>query len=572
MSDQLSLPSTWVPQDPYSGPGLRNLEDLKLDGNEGSMPPKDLLVRLSEEDQSVLRDYPNLEGLEIDIADWIGVDREQIVVTSGADDALDRVCRSYLRPGRQMVLPIPAFEMMYRFAAKTGGEIKTVPWENNFPTEAVIAALDKDVALVTIISPNNPTGLVATPEDLRRISESASRAIVILDHVYVDYAEDDLTDLAVQLKNVVTIRSFSKAWGLAGCRVGYAIAPKDIANVLRNAGSPFPVSGLSIAAVSLQIQESQVLLDEHVNRICTERDVLTEILTRLSVKPVPSQGNFVFADFGERANLVYDGLASLGILVRRFPHRPEIATGIRITVPENSEDMERLKAGLETVLAPEGILFDLDGVLADVEESYRRCVLETAQSFGITITRNDLEDAVLAGDANNDWVLTQRIMKSRGVEAPLDEITRQFQEIYIGTLDNPGLREYEKLLVNRNLLEQLSARLPLGIVTGRPQAEARWFLEKNDISELFAAVVCMEDAKIKPDPEPVRVALTRLGIERAWMVGDTPDDLRAAKAAGVLPVGIVAPGDNPTKTFEALNDAGAAIILDDITNLEELIL
>ena len=572
MSGRPSLPSTWIPKDEYRGPGPRDPGVLKLDGNEGAAPSASVLAELAQGDVSVLRDYPDPRGLEADIADWLGVDPGRVVVTAGADDALDRVCRAYLRPGRRIVLPVPAFEMMYRFAAAAGGEVKRVPWEGDFPTDAVIAALDEDVSVVTVISPNNPTGRVATAEDLKRVADAASGAIVLFDHVYVDYADEDLTELAMGFGNVVTVRTFSKAWGLAGCRVGYAIASQEVANVLRNTGTPFPVAGLSIAAVRAQLKGGRTLLDEHVSRTRGERDALGDTLARLGASPAPSQGNFVFADFGERSDLVFDGLASLGIRIRRFPHRPEIRTGIRITVPQGVEEMVRLRSGLDTVLAPEALLFDLDGVLADVEDSYRRCVVETAGSFGVPITRGDLETAVLAGDANNDWVLTRRILEARGVEVPLDEVTERFQAIYLGTPQKRGLRESERLLVGRDVLARLAARLPLGIVTGRPKDEAAWFLEKTGITDLFGAVVCMEDAPLKPDPEPVRVALARLGVQLAWMVGDTPDDLRAAKAAGVLPVGIVAPGDDPANAASALRDAGAATVLGDVTNLEELLL
>jgi HAD superfamily phosphatase len=113
--------------------------------------------------------------------------------------------------------------------------------------------------------------------------------------------------------------------------------------------------------------------------------------------------------------------------------------------------------------------------------------------------------------------------------------------------------------------------LPLAVVTGRPRAEARWFLERVGIAELFRVVVCMEDAARKPDPAPVRLALARLGVRRAWMVGNTPDDVRAAAAADVVPLGIVAPGDDLDATAAALADAGAARVLDQLSDLEELL-
>ena len=121
------------------------------------------------------------------------------------------------------------------------------------------------------------------------------------------------------------------------------------------------------------------------------------------------------------------------------------------------------------------------------------------------------------------------------------------------------------------MLERLAKRLPLAVVTGRPRDEARWFLEREGLAPLVRAVVCMEDAARKPDPAPVRLALTRLGVRRAWMVGNTPDDIRAATGASVVPLGIVAPGDDLTATAAALTDAGAARVLDQLTDLEELL-
>lgn len=571
MNDIGSLPSTWVPTDPYRGPSACVPDELKLDGNVGSVVPPELLEQVSRLDPSLMRDYPDARPLEAVIAEGIGVNASRVVVTAGADDALDRVCRAFLRPGRSLVLPIPSFEMLYRFVESTGAEVKTVPWEDEFPTLEVLRAVDEDVAVIAIISPNNPTGSVATAQDLKRVSAGAPGAIVLLDHVYVDYADQDLTTLATRLDNVVTVRTFSKAWGLAGCRVGYAVASEAVANLLRNVGNPFPVAGPSLALVQARLQDARAGVDEHVRRVRSGRKTLTDTLTALGVAPTPSQGNFVLADLGARATLLHDGLASLGIRVRRFPLRPEIANSIRVTVPQNDAEMARLSLGLKTVLAPEALLFDLDGVLADVEGSYRRCVLQTAQTFGVDLTRVDVERIVMAGGANNDWEVTQRLLAAQGVDVDLDTVIERFQEIYLGTPQTPGLREHERLLSGRDVLERLAARLPLGIVTGRPRLEAEWFLERTGVADLFAVVVCMEDSALKPDPAPVRLALTRLGVTRAWLVGDTPDDLAAARGAGALPVGIVAPHDDPTLAVASFRATGVATVLDSLTDLEALL-
>jgi len=578
-TDRGPLPSTWIPRDLYQGPAQAEPGVLKLDANEGNPPPRELLEGLAAADVSVLRDYPDARPLESEIAERLGVDPERVVVTAGADEALDRVFRAYLAPGRRVVLPVPAFEMMYRYAAVVGGEILPVPWTDTFPTDEVIAALDDSVSLVVMISPNNPTGRTATANDLERVAEAASKvdsgaafgAMVILDHAYVEYSDEDLTSVAGRFDNVVTVRTFSKAWGLAGCRVGYAIASPEVATILRNVGSPFPVAGLSLAAVRAQMSTGDAALEEHVTAIRTGRGRLTDTLDRLGIETCPAQGNFVLADFGAACDFVADGLNALRVRVRRFPHRPEISNALRITVPDQVVPLERLLVALETCIAPEALLFDLDGVIADVEESYRRCVLETAETFGVEVTREELATMVLAGDANNDWVLTQRILASRGIEVSLDDVTKAYQEVYLGTSTSPGLRESERMLVPVDVLSRLAERLPLGIVTGRPREEAEWFLDKQELTNLFHTVICMEDGPLKPDPAPVQLARSRLTVKRAWMVGDTPDDIRAAGAAGVLPIGIVAPGPDPTASAAALRESGAATVLGAVEDLLELL-
>ena len=117
---------------------------------------------------------------------------------------------------------------------------------------------------------------------------------------------------------------------------------------------------------------------------------------------------------------------------------------------------------------------------------------------------------------------------------------------------------------------QLKQSVALGIVTGRPRADALRFLRQHDLESLFDAIVCMEDAPAKPSAEPVRQALRQLGVRRAWLAGDTPDDIVAARDAGVLPLGILAPGDGK-EAADALRAAGTGRILNALTELSELI-
>lgn len=213
------------------------------------------------------------------------------------------------------------------------------------------------------------------------------------------------------------------------------------------------------------------------------------------------------------------------------------------------------------------VLFDMDGVLADVSRSYRRAILETAESFGISVTAADVARAKAAGHASCDWRLTRGLLAERGVDVPLKEVTERFEALYQGVGERDGLWRTETLLPQRGLLERLAARTRLAVVTARPRPDAERFLATQGIDDLVRVLVTREDAPAKPDPGPLQFALERLGAGRAWMVGDTPDDCRAARAANVLPLGIVPPGGDATAVAPTLIAAGAGRVLPSVAAL-----
>ena len=176
------------------------------------------------------------------------------------------------------------------------------------------------------------------------------------------------------------------------------------------------------------------------------------------------------------------------------------------------------------------------------------------------------------GDANNDWIVSQRLLSHRGIETSLAEVTQRFEQIYQGDSRTPGLHQTERMIPSFSLLSELCQRLPSAIVTGRPRKDAEAFLTRFGLKELFSAVIVMEDAPLKPNPAPVKLALSRLNVKRAWMIGDTVDDVRAARQSAVIPLGVSAPADPaPNRARSQLLAAGAARVLVDLDDLLELL-
>ncbi len=542
--------------------------DLWLAGNEGR-PPARLDAPLPAEE---LGRYPSSSALEALVAERFAVDPARTLVTAGADDGLLRLALAFLAPGRELVLPTPTFEMIPRYAALAGGDVVEVPWEDGaaYPVESVLAAITPRTSLIAVVSPNNPTGAVASPEDLRRLSEAAPDALLIVDQAYAEFADGDLTAPALELPNAVVLRTMSKAYGCAGLRVGFALGSPEVIETLRAAGNPYPVSASALAAAAVRLGDD---VGATVGRVRRERAALLATLEELGVSAEPSQGNFVFLR-SPRAVQVRDLMAGLGIAVRAFPGVPELADALRITLPGDAASFTRLDRAIRAAFAPEALLFDLDGVLADVSGSYRAAIRETAASFGVALGDDDIADAKAAGDANDDWRLTWRLLMGRGVDCSLEEVTSRFEALYQGTAEAPGLRRTERLLLDRGALAALAASRPLAVVTGRPRIDARRFLEEQGIADLFAVVITRDDAPLKPDPEPVRRAMAALGVRTAWMLGDTRDDVESARAAGAIPIGVLPPGGaDPDR--RALKDqlcaAGAGVCLDRTPQLQELL-
>lgn len=538
--------------------------DLDLSGTE--LPPLDASALAGTLGAAAnMAGYPDVTPLAERLAARFSLATDRVLVTTGSDDALVRAFRIALEPGREALLTDPTFEMLPRFARLTGATVRTVPWPGAvFPVDAMIAAITPATGALAVVTPNNPTGAVATATELRRLALAAPQALLVVDCAYAEFADRDPTPELLDLPNVVVTRTFSKAWGLPALRIGVALGGAGVIAAMRRAGIPYPASAPAVAAACATLDTAQAPMERRVAAIRSARERLSATMDRNGLQPITSQADFV-CTASPRARWLRDGLAGLGVAARWLPGTPD---RIRITTPVDDAQLARLTQAIDTAMQPEAILFDLDGVLADVSGSYRATIIATAARFGAAVTADQVAARKAAGDANDDWRVTRDLIVANGTDAALDEVTHAFEAIYQGSETSPGLRATETLIPSREWLRQLATRMPLGVVTGRPRTDAERFLSEQQVADCFAAVICREDAPLKPDPAPVQLALKMLGVRRAWMIGDTPDDLRAARAAGVVPIGIPAPGDTSATTRDALAATGAARVLASLEDLD----
>ncbi|MCB9666762.1 MAG: imidazoleglycerol-phosphate dehydratase HisB [Myxococcales bacterium] len=332
-------------------PGFPKDPDLlRLDANEGMAPPHTLLERLLNASTEVLRRYPSAADLEQALSKRFGLEAEQVLVTAGGDDALYRAFRAMLDPSREVILTLPSYEMLDRYAMLTGATTHVMGWlKGEYPVNDALSHINERTRLIVVVSPNNPTGGVITIKGLERLALAAPHALILVDLAYTEFADIDLSAACLRFPNVLSVRTFSKAWGLAGLRVGYAVGAPSVINWLRAVGGPYAVSRLSLQLMMWRLEQPEDEVYAYINRVRQEREALFTLLAELGTEPVPSQANFVLTRVKDAQGL-HQALLEQGISVRYFKTRPALKDYIRITCPGVPEDFERVLHALRHAL------------------------------------------------------------------------------------------------------------------------------------------------------------------------------------------------------------------------------
>jgi histidinol-phosphate aminotransferase len=337
-------------------PPLAGRTGLRLDFNESTVgcSPR-VLARLQSLDSELLARYPEREPVESEIAGFLGLDPAQVLLTNGVDEGIHLLCSTYLDPGDEALIVVPTFAMYAIFAQAEGARVVEVRAGDNFtfPSKDLLAQLSRRTRLIAVANPNNPTGAAVAGNVLIQIAQAAPQAAVLVDEAYFEFHGETLIDHTRQIQNLFVARTFSKAYGLAGLRIGVlAGEPRQMAMV-RRVASPYNVNAAALAVLPEALQD-QEYVGRYVAQVLGNRERLQQELGALGLHYWPSHANFVLVRIGSAHTEFVRALRNRGILVRDRHTDPGCEGCVRLTVGSD-EHTQTLIGALRDVVEQLGL-------------------------------------------------------------------------------------------------------------------------------------------------------------------------------------------------------------------------
>lgn len=539
---------------------------LKLDSNESDFGPSSAVINaLREVIPSDVQYYPMYGKLLQKLADFHGVDIENIILTAGADEAIASILGTFLEYGQTVLTVMPSFVMPKIYSKINGLNYLEIPYTEKwqFPEKEFFSSIEK-ADFINLTTPNSPTGEVIERSVIEEIVKKAGKRGVLIDETYGNYSGVTNLDLIKNMDNVFIVRSFSKDFALAGLRLGYVISDSENIKELRKYLSPYNVSTLTVKAGIAALDDISYF--ENVKlEMENSKKVLADGLEKLGAKIYPSKTNFLCFDFGKKSEFIYHTLVKNKIKVKYFGQTPMLENCFRIAVPKLINTQKVLKA-LE--IKPT-IVFDMDGVLVDASGSYRVAVKNTFHHFSNKeISFEEISAAKKLGGLNNDWDLTDYLLKKYGFEVNYDEIVGVFQSHYEKLADTEGM------LVNKSFFDELAPNYNLVIFTGRLKEEAYFTLNKHGLTDYFNPIITMHEVGLdhqKPDCRGLEIIKDKIITDKIYYLGDTVDDMTCAITANVNGIGVLPPQDKSEDLKNVLKSKNAMVVLNQVTDLAKFL-
>jgi histidinol-phosphate aminotransferase len=345
MKSQLPIRQAILERRTYEAPAEGRLGKIRLDFNENTTGCSPAVLRaLARITPQEFAMYPEYQVATKRLARYFRVRPEDLMLTNGGDDALRIFFDAFVDAGSHILICEPTFPM-YRYYAEIAGariDVERYGSGMEFPLDAVLRALRKKPRVLFIANPNNPTGTLLPPSDIRKILKVASHTAVVMDEAYAEFSGATVVPWINKYSNLFITRTFSKAAGLAALRLGAVLANEKSLALLRRAMPPFPLNIAALVAAQAAVNDTAATR-RYVNTVKRLRSWFSDELKKLGVTVYPSAGNFLLANFGPTGPALFKKLERQGILLRERSH--DLGPGfVRITIGTEKEMRQLLKA------------------------------------------------------------------------------------------------------------------------------------------------------------------------------------------------------------------------------------
>jgi len=315
-------------------PPLAGREGLRLDFNESTIGcSQRVLARLRSLDAETLARYPERKPVEREVANFLGLGEAQVLLTNGVDEAIHLLCSTYLDSGDEAIIVAPTFAMYAIFAKAEGARVVQILADDTFafPSAKLLSQINPRTRLIAVANPNNPTGAAVACDVLLQVARAAPQAAVLVDEAYFEFHGETIVNFSSWPENLFVARTFSKAYGLAGLRIGILAGDAGQMSMVRRVASPYNVNAVALAVLPEALRD-QEYIQRYVAEVLRGRDVLEQELGTLGLHYWPSRANFVLLRVGPAHAEFIQALRERGILVRDRNSDPGCEGCVRLTV------------------------------------------------------------------------------------------------------------------------------------------------------------------------------------------------------------------------------------------------
>ena len=315
-------------------PPLADRDGLRLDFNENTFAPSPRVQAVLQNiTPGSLTKYPDRGPVERIAAQHFGLAPDSVLLTNGVDEAIHLVCETYLEPTDEVIVVTPAFSMYALCAEATGSTVRSIQADSTlqFPYRKVKEAVRPATRLIIIASPNNPTGAVVESSFLLELAAFAPQAALLVDEAYYHFHGESVLNETMTITNMLVARTFSKAYGLAGLRIGLLAGHPDAMRFIRKVSSPYNVNSIALACLPEALADEQYIA-WYAAQVDRSRNFAQRELTRLGVPYWPSHANFILMKIGNQHRAVVEAMRRREVLVRDRSADPGCDGCVRITL------------------------------------------------------------------------------------------------------------------------------------------------------------------------------------------------------------------------------------------------